>query len=159
MKQKLGEFAQAPAGAKIEVVPGFTVVKEIPLANAGWKRTYVEPLVSRGVPLAIAYLYLALCIGDSIYGELLEPTRSALRNAMAGDETLEETWPFAPMRPAAPPEPKHGLGIVREEDGSLSVHFGLFREYVWRVPFAGVSLQGPAAFYLLDLTTGKESFS
>ena len=159
MQQKLGEFAMASSGTKVEVAPGVNVVKGVPPADARWKRTYDEPMVSRAVPHTIAYLYLALCIGDCIYSDVLEPTRRTLRHAMAGDETADETWSFAPMRSTTPPEPKHGLGIVRAEDGGLLVHVGLFRDYVWRVPFAGVSLPGAAPFYLLDLATGQESFS
>jgi len=159
VSEKLRAFHEAQAGATIEVAPGFKVVKGISLENADWRRTYDEPLVSRAVPLAIAYLYLALCLGASIYDERLEPTRRALRDAIAGDDALDGIPPFDPMRSTAPPEPKHGLGIVEAEDGSVLVHVGLFREYVWLVPFPGVALPAAAPFYLLDLTTGEESCS
>jgi hypothetical protein len=158
VKAKLSEFAEADAGATIEVTPGFKIVKGIPLNDANWKRTYDEPLVSHAVPLAIAYLYLALCLGTSVYDERLEPTRKALRDAMAGDRTLDERPPFQRMRSKAPPEPKHALGII-ECDGVVLVHVGLFREQAWRVPFPGISFGAWAPFYLVDLVTGEESIS
>lgn len=156
VKTKLGEFAEAEQGTTIEVVPGLRVVKRVPLSEFDWKRTYDEPIVSRAVPLGVAYLYLALCIGGHIYDDALEPTRVALREAMAGDKTLENTWPFTPMRTEAPPEPKHALGVVQEDDAVL-VKVWFFRQYLWPVRFPGVKLRGTEPFYRLDLVTGEES--
>lgn len=156
VKEKLTEFAVAEDGTRLEVSPGLAVVKALPLAEDEWQRSYNEPIISRAVPLGIAYLYLALCIGGHIYGKALEATRDALRTAMAGDKTLEETWPSKPMRAEAPPEPRHALGVVQEDDGVL-VNVWFFRELVWPVRFPGVRLRGADPFYLLDLTTGEES--
>jgi hypothetical protein len=154
----LREFVEAEDGTRIEVVPDLVVVKGIPLSELEWRRTYDEPIVSRAVPLGIAYLYLAVCIGDEVYDRPLDPTREALGQAMVDDRTLAESWPFKPMRTAKPPEPKHALAVTQEQDGAL-VKIWFFRELVWPVPFQGVRLRAPAPFYLLDLTTGDESLT
>lgn len=155
VKEKLTEFAEAQDGERVEVIPSLTVVKGIPLDELDWNRTYGEPIVSRAVPLGIAYLYLALCIGGHVYGQTLEPTREELRRAMAGDKTLEKEWPFEPMRSEKPPESRHGLAVVQEEDAVL-VKIFFFRELVWPVRFPEVKLRGVEPLYLIDLVTGEE---
>lgn len=157
IQEKLGEFAAAPAGKAIEVTPGFRVVKGIALDQLEWKRTYGEPIVSRAVPLGIAYLFLALCIGDHIYRVELEPTRILLRNAMAGDKRLEDDWPFVPQGYRnTPPLPRHALWAVQQDEGVL-VNVGFFRATIWPVLFPGVELREPEPFYAIDLTTGEET--
>jgi hypothetical protein len=153
---KLAAFAAAARGSRFEISPALTLVKGEPTSALDWRRTYDEPMASRAAPLVIAYLYLALCIGGHVYADALQPTRDALLAAIAGDDTLETTWPFPPMRTKAPPEPKHALAVEQEHDGVL-VKVWLFKELHWRVPFPNVRLRGVAPFYLLDLTTGEES--
>jgi HNH endonuclease len=116
---KLSEFAEAEKGTTLEVTPGMRIVKGIPLRELEWERTYNEPVVSHAVLLGIAYLFLALCIGDHVYDDSFEPTRVALRDAVTGDKALEETSPFTPMRTKASPEPKHALSVAQEGDGAL----------------------------------------
>jgi hypothetical protein len=156
VQAKLEEFARAPEGARMQVTPGFTVTKGIPLAEIGFQRSWDDPVAPPLVPLGIAYLYLALSIGGHVYGQSLEPARRALREAMAGDDGAANAWPIQPMRRNAPPEPKHALAVVEEPDGVV-VTIWLFRELVWKVRFAGAALRGLEPFYLLDLISGEET--
>ena len=156
VRKKVAEFVKADFGASVEVLRSLTFVKGVSPSDGDWKRSYDEPIVSWAVPLGIAYLYLALCIGGHIYGKALESTRVTLRRAMAGEIATTDEWPFEPMRAQCPPEAKHALWVTQETDGVL-VKIALFRECVWPVRFSGVSLRGPAPSYLVDLMTGEES--
>jgi HNH endonuclease len=154
VKAKLADFAAAPDGARLQVGSDLTVVKGVPMDTFDWKRTYHEDIVPRVVPLGIAYLYLALCIGGHIYGSALNATRTELRRGMAGDETLEKELTFEPKR-GEPAEARHALAVTQVASGA-EVRIFLFRELDWTVPFPGVALRGFEPFYVIDLVTGEE---
>jgi hypothetical protein len=63
------------------------VQKHIDLSHVKFKLSLTDPIVPLEVPVRIGYLYLALCLGDRVYGHELEPGREAIQSAIAGDPT------------------------------------------------------------------------
>lgn len=147
-------FRQAPTGDRLEVTPEYTVTKGIDFSTLPFRPNLDDPLTPPRVPLGIAYLYLALCLGQRVYDErALDPARQALRAAIAGDDSATLAWPVRRCG-TNKTESKHALG-VKAADGDTLIVIWLFRELVWEVRFPGVTLNSDP-FYLLDLVTGEE---
>jgi hypothetical protein len=80
-------FELASANEWIDVAPGYRVQKHMDLSGVTFKLALTDPIVPLEVPVWIAYLYLALCLGDAVYDAALDPIRTSIRSAIAGDPT------------------------------------------------------------------------
>jgi hypothetical protein len=107
------------------------------------------------VPAWIAYLYLALCLGDRVYADELEPVREAIRSAIASDPTTAAALSTNRHSTEAPSEPVYLLRAVTENDG-MRVTVQIFRSLVWPVYFPDVRLEGELTLYQASVTNQSE---
>jgi hypothetical protein len=140
---------QAPVDIRTPVAPGVAIKK-------GRAANVLPNLNAQFAPdtcyLSIAYLFLALLLGKTIYDPALQPVRDALTGAHDS-----RAWTVEPFMTRRNYEPWHGLAFEVEQP-DLTVHIRLFGRLAWLVHFTDV--RAPAASkapsYLLDLTTREE---
>lgn len=149
------EFERAESGELIEVRPGYRIERLIDLADVRFKPSLTDPIVPLHVPVGIAYLYLALCLGEPVYGEELDPVRRALQAVIAGDADAADGYCPAGRNGTRLVEPMHSLRATTEGDAA-QVNVQIFRDLVWPVRFPGVRLRGEQTFYMIDLERGSE---
>lgn len=149
------EFEQAGPGEWIEVRPGYRIERRINWTDVKFKPSLTDPIVPLHVPVGIAYLYLALCLGERVYDERLAPVRAALLAAMKGDTDAAEAYGAANRHGTRVVEPKHLLR-AKADRGDVQVNVQLFRDLVWPVRFPGVQLRGEQTLYVLDLEHDEE---
>src|SRR5262249_24071716 len=76
------EFDRAEPAVWIEVQPGYRIKRLTDWTDIGFQESLNDPMVGHEVPLGVAYLYLALCVRDAVYGDALAPVRHALQKAI-----------------------------------------------------------------------------
>lgn len=155
IERKLSEYGKATPGAEFEILPGATVHKPIDVGDEPFIRTWDEPVVPAVVPLGIAYLFAACCLGDTIYRPEWQPVRDVLLRAIGGDESAADEWRIERMRPgddAAAPL----LGLVLEGQQNAAVRVVLFRWDVWLVQFPLAEPPPERLHYARYLDTGEE---
>lgn len=148
------EFEQAGPGEWIDVRPGYRIERLIDWSDVTFKPSLTDPIVPLHVPVGIAYLYLALCLNEAVYDEVLAPVRSALQAAMKGGTTAADAY-CANRHGTRIVEPKHLLR-AKADVHDVQVNVQIFRDLVWPVRFPGVSLRGEQTLYLLDVEHGTE---
>lgn len=139
----------APVGVRTDVAPGLAV------RHGQIREAYPDlrqPLAPDECYLSIAFLYLALILGKTIYSAGFDPIRRALTGRPATG------WSVAPMMARSTYEPFHGLAIESNSAG-LTVQLRLFGCLAWLVTIAGLQLPNGFSppFYRLDLEAGEES--
>jgi hypothetical protein len=136
----------------ILVVPGFTVRPHVDIHELEFALPFDEGLLSETLPLAIAFLYLALILGKTAYADELTPLRRALER---NDRTASAHWRIDHRIDRRGCAPEHRLAV--KQAAPVTVHVGLFQERAWWVTFAGVGLrEKPADDYGIDIATGEE---
>lgn len=148
-------FEQAAPGEWVDVAPGYRVQKHIDLSNVKFKLSLTDPIVPLEVPVWIAYLYLALCLGDRVYDDALEPVRDAIRSAIAGDAAAAGALSTNRHSTDTASEPVHVLR-AKTEGGATRVTFQIFRRLVWPVFFPNVTLAGEQTLYQANVTNRHE---
>jgi hypothetical protein len=148
-------FQQAAPNEWVDVLPGYRVQKHIDLSDVKFKLSLTDPIVPLEVPVWIGYLYLALCLGDRVYGDELEPVREAIRAAIAGDPSAAGALSTNRHSTDTPSEPMHLLRAITE-DGATRVQFQIFRHLVWPVYFPNVTLTGEQTLYQAHVTARSE---
>ena len=155
-KQELREeFERARSGAWIEVRPGYRIERSIDWTDVRFKPSLTDPIVPLHVPVGIAYLYLALCLGERVYDERLDPVRKALQAAMSGDAEAAEAYCPENRCGTRIVEPTHTLRAKIDGD-AVQVNVQIFGDIVWPVRFPGVALEGEQTLYVLDVDDGTE---
>lgn len=148
------EFEQASPGDWIDVRPGYRIERLIDWSDVTFKPSLTDSIVPLHVPVGIAYLYLALCLNEGVYDEVLAPVRSALQAAMKGGTAAADAY-CANRHGTRIVGPKHLLRAKTEgHDAQLTVQ--AFRDLVWPVRFPGVRLGGEQTLYVLDVEHGTE---
>jgi hypothetical protein len=103
--------------------------------------------VSEAFPSLIAFHFLALSLGPSIYDEQLNPLRRAIREGSGrSDWHVAERWLERRY------VPEHLVGFAQTEP-YLVVRVQLFGWNVWRVHFPRISSPSEPHGYLLDLVS------
>jgi hypothetical protein len=141
----------APVGIRTQIAPGLAV-------RHGRADSFLaalrRPLAVEENFLAIAFLYLALNVGNAIHS----PGFEAVRRTLLGHPG--RGWSVNPMFAGRLYEPFHGLVLEGWRSG-LTVQIRLFGCLAWLVTFDGLAL--PEGFtptwYRLDLDSGEESFA
>lgn len=156
IQDQLAAYAAAAPGSAFEFLPGETIQKPIDASGLPFQRTYDEPLVPTVVPLGIAYLFLACCIGDAIYNDVFQPARDALSRAFDGDEEASDGWQIEHLANADRiTEPMLGLAY-EEYRGEAVVRVVIFRWLVWRVHFPRAPAPAARLHYARFLDIGEE---
>lgn len=149
-------FVDAESGEVIEVRPGYRITRKIDWTNVGFRDSINDPLVPHEVPLGIAYLYLALCLGERVYAPALQPVRDALKQAIDGDPSrARELLPLDRRMGADIVEPVHLLR-AKQTGESATVTFQVWRDICWPVEFPGITLGGEQTLYMIDLEHDQE---
>src|SRR5262249_485286 len=112
------EFDRAEPGVWIEVQPGYRIKRLTDWTDIGFQESLNDPMVGHEVPLGVAYLYLALCVRDAVYGDALAPVRHALQKAIEGDTNeAQRLLPLARRMGTDVVDTKHLLRARAAEDG------------------------------------------
>jgi hypothetical protein len=148
-------FEQAAENEWVDVVRGYRVQKHIELSDVTFKLSLSDPIVPLEVPVWIGYLYLALCLGDRVYGDELAPIREAIRAAIAGDAVAAAALSTNRHSTDAPAEATHILRAMAV-DGATRVTLQIFRKLVWPLFFPNVSLGGERTLYQANVATKHE---
>jgi hypothetical protein len=138
-----------PVGIRTQVAPGLAIRH----GHSGSVFPDLRrPLATDEGFLAIAFLYLALSIGDAIYSPGFDSVRSALRGTRKGG------WSVTSLFSGRSYEPFHGLALQSWRSGLL-VQIRLFGCLVWMVTVDGLALPEDfvPTWYRLDLDSGEES--
>jgi hypothetical protein len=152
------EFERAEPGDWIEVRPGYRIQRLIDWTEIGFKESLNDPIVGHGVPLGIAYLYLAVCLREHVYVDTLQPVRNALKQAIDGDPSAAcALLPLDQRMGTDIVEPVHLLRAKQDGNGVL-VTLQVFRDLTWPVRFPGVTLRGELTLYRIDLENAEESW-
>jgi hypothetical protein len=154
IQNALAAYDAARPGAEVEI-DGLTVEKPVEVPLETFSRTYDEPLVPEVVPVGIAYLFAACCIGEKIYDAAFGPLRDLIQKAIREKEDIAGGWPIDPLQSKASPAPMHGLALEETADGS-AVRVVIFRWLVWRVHFAMLAPADDVLYYSRNLKTGDE---
>jgi len=155
-KQELREeFEQAEPGEWVDVRPGYRIQRLIDWTDIRLKPSLTDPIVPLHVPVGIAYLYLALCLGELVYADELAPVRSALQEAIAGNTQAADAYCPANRCGTRIVEPTHLLR-AKAEDDAVHVNVQIFRDLVWPIRFPGIKLAGDQTLYVLDVEQGSE---
>lgn len=144
----LRRFDHAPRGVPVSIASEFVIRKD---SVAGFSLPYDDPIVPDVTLLAIAYRYLAGCVGSLIYERAFDPIRDAITtNALSrpGVWHVEPHW----TRQA---EPWHGLA-VKETQPHVVVYVRLFADLIWLVHFERIALKNDCVPYRIDLADGAE---
>jgi len=150
-------YDRAAPGEWVDVRPGFEIRKPIAMTGVPFTPSLTDPkLTPLQVPVGIAYLYLALCVGERIYDPALQPVRDALHAALAGDPTAADAFCCANRRSTGIVEPVHILRAKPDDDSTIGT-VQVFRDLVWRVRFPGVA-NPEQTRYVPNLETGKEEW-
>lgn len=150
-------FHDAAPGEWIEVRPGHRVQKHIDWSEIGFKPKLNDPITPLHVPVGIAYLYLALCLGERVYDIELDPVRKALRTALDGDNSAADAL-CANRHGTRIVETKHLLRAKPDGGGTL-VTLQIFRDLVWPVRFPIIVVKGEQTLYWVDVASGEESWA
>jgi hypothetical protein len=152
IRAHLEAFDEAQSGDELEL-PGFTVRRRVDLSPYDFSLPFDEPLVSDLLPLAIAYLYLALFFEDKVYEtRQLQPIRDALLNI---DTSASDQWRIDHRRHVRGAASEHRLAI-KSVGPPLVVHVQLFGERVWWVEFKNVAFKSEPPRYGVRLTNDEE---
>lgn len=148
-------FDKAHPGEWIEVRPGYRIQKHIGWSGVGFKPSLTDPITITPlqVSVGIAYLYLALCIGEQVYDPVLQPVRDALQAGLDGDSTAADAYNENRHGTGAV-DPVHILRAKPDGDGTV-VTFQVFRDLVWPVRFPGTA-NPEQTLYALNVATGEE---
>lgn len=147
----LAAIDAAEPGATL-VLPGFTVRPRVDLASLEFGLPFDDDPLPETLPLGIAYLYLALILGKSIYADELAPVREALEHNDSTPSPHSRVDHRIDRRGCAP---EHRLAI--KDSAPVTVHVQLFQERVWWVTFAGIGIRHrPPADYGIDVASGEE---
>jgi hypothetical protein len=150
------QFERAEPGAWIEVRPGYRIQRLLDWTDVSFRESLNDPMVGHEVPLGIAYLYLALCLGERVYDTALAPVRKALTNAIEGDtRNAYELLPRDRRMGTDKVEPIHLLRARNDADGVI-VTLQIFRDLAWPVRFPNVSLHGKQTLYRMDVERNEE---
>lgn len=149
INQAIGSFNAAPEDARVSIAEGIDVVN--------WTVQEVEPALTGKpldslVPLKIAYEYLALSFGISVFNRRLDSVRDALisRGQVPSDCLVE------PLR-SRNYLPIHGL-VVERAQPHVSVLILLFGYLAFRVHFSTLAHPDQVCFaYTLSLDSGEET--
>jgi hypothetical protein len=155
IQEALATYDAASAGSEVQLDDGLRVKKHLEVPLDTFSRTYDEPLVPEVVPLGIAYLFAACCIGQQIYDAGFTPLRDLLLKAIREKVDINGTWRIEPLRSTASAAPLHGLALEDTDDGS-AVRVVIFRWLVWRVHFPILPRGDEVLFYSRNLETREE---
>jgi hypothetical protein len=150
------DFERAELDSWIEVRPGYRIHRLIDWSDIKFRESLTDRPVNHEVPLGIAYLYLAICLGERVYDDALAPVRAALVKAIDGDP--------ADARALLPPDRRMGVDSVepihllraKNADEGVQVTLQVFRAQVWPVDFRGVHIGGEQTLYTIDMESGEE---
>ena len=149
-------FVDAGPGEMIEVRPGYEITRNIDWTGVGFRDSITDPLVGHEVPLGIAYLYLALCLGERVYDPILQPVRDALKQAIDGDPSpARELLPLNRRMGTGIVEPVHLLG-AKQTDAGVTVTLQVWRDLAWPIEFPGIRLVGEQTLYVIDVEYSRE---
>ncbi len=151
----LARFERAEPGDWIDVRPGYRIQWQIDWTDAKFAPALTDPITPLHVPVGIAYLYLALCLGDNVYEVALDPVREALQAAMKGETEPADAYCAANRHGTRIVEPTHLLRARTDGDGVL-VTFHVFRDLCWPVRFPGITLGEEQTLYCIDLEQPTE---
>jgi hypothetical protein len=150
------DFEQAEPDSWIEVRLGYRIHRLIDWSNIKFRESLTDRPVNHEVPLGIAYLYLAICLGERVYDDALAPVRAALVKAIDGDPTdARALLPRDQRMGVDTVEPIHLLRAKNTDEG-VQVTLQVFRAQVWPVDFPGVHIGGEQTLYVIDMEKGEE---
>ena len=148
IQEAMKRFEEGPEDSRVTLANGIDIVK--------WTVTEIHPALDSPrldpvVPLKIAYEYLALHYGTSIFHPSLGPVREALGQ----DGPVPDVCRVERLR-ARRYRPFHGL-VVEKNSPYPVVQIRLFGYLVYRVHFLNIRIAaGPHLAYTLHLDTGEE---
>jgi len=116
----LARFERAESGDWIDVRPGYRIRRAIDWTDAEFAPSLTDPITPLHVPVGIAYLYLAICLGDRVYQTALDPVRAALRAAMRGEAASADAYCAESRHGTGIVEPKHLLRARADGEGVSS---------------------------------------
>ncbi len=150
--EELRRLDEAPAETPVSI-GGFVIRKGS--AEGFGLLPYGDPIVRDVALLAIAYRYLATCLGGLIYGAPFDAIREAIRS---NDLPMNGVWRVESYGTRErTPEPWHGLAI-KEAQPHVVVYVRLFGALIWLVHFEQIPLKEHRCLpYRIDLTDGSES--
>ncbi|MCB0863317.1 MAG: hypothetical protein KDB66_08905 [Solirubrobacterales bacterium] len=149
IEEAVEKVSRAPTGNLVEVAPNLSVRK-------GKAESLGPELTGEPVPdecfLAIAYSFLAILVGESIYSSKLQVIRDAVRGFGSGRGWFVEQSILRQTR-----EPRHEIWYRRTDTGSL-IRVVLFGNLIWDVHLDGVGTGpfGESIVYGLNLVGGRE---
>lgn len=150
IRQMLAAFDQAPENVKVELIPGLEVVK--------WTVQRIEPDLTKGplmnlrIPVKVAFEFLALHLGLTIYTHY--PQLTAIRQALLGQQPENHVFRVERLF-SGEYSPFHGIAFERN-DPYAQVQLRLFGWLAFRVHFINLFVGGPRFVYTHQLDSGEE---
>ena len=146
----LARFRDARLNETVDLGRG---VQAIPRHADGFRQALTGELMDDRLPLAVAYEFVAVLVGEQILDERLDGVRAALRSEGESDGFRVERGRSS--RDGF--EPVHIVSI-RQATPSLIVDVRLFQWIWYAVHFPTIALGGNRIAYHLDLVSGAEDF-
>ena len=144
----VSRHASAPVDQPVNIAPGIVIRKRSFDASTIYPKG--KPVNSL-LLLKIAYEFLALCLGNAIYGE--QPELGLIRRTL---QTLDRKNAFVEFFERE--HKYHVHGIAFEGNNPFArVQVRLFGSLAFRVNFPRIAVGGPCFAYTHDLSTGEES--
>jgi hypothetical protein len=152
-------FEAAKPGEWIEIRSGFRIQKRIDWSSLSLQPSLTDPITPLEVPVGIAYLFMAACVGTEIYGGVFDPVRKALQAALVGDAASAAA--YCKNRHGTEKRIAKPQHLLRARAGTreTTVVFQVFGDLAWPVEFPGVAHLGKQTLYLLDLANDQECWA
>jgi hypothetical protein len=144
----VSKHAAAPVDQAVEIAPRIVIRKR------SFDASTIHPKgksVNSLLLLKIAYEFLALCLGNAIYGE--QPELDQIRHTL---RTLDRKNAFVEFFERENNYHVHGIAF-EGNDPFARVQVRLFGSLAFRVNFPRIAVGGPCFAYTHDLSDGKES--
>lgn len=134
-------FENCESGHELQVPTGETFVK-----NEGTVRLpqLTEQFVDDRLPVLIAYEFLALCLGEKIFGPDFNAIRDYIRFGTKTDQVgvlNKRTHQYSPDH----------IARFRIRDNTLTVFIQFFRWYVFEIRFCDIPMPSEEIVYVEDL--------
>jgi hypothetical protein len=147
--EELRRLDDAPAETPVSIGGEFVIRKG---SVQGFGLPYDDPMVPDVTLLAIAFRYLAGCVGSLVYETAFDRIRDAIKSSAL---PADGVWRVEPCW-TRQPQPWHGLAI-KEVQPHVVVYVRLFGDLIWLVHFERIALKrSNCAPYRIDLTDGSE---
>lgn len=142
----------APRGERVPVAPGIEAKKG---STASFLPALRRPFAPDLCYLGIAYLFVALNLGVTIYHGRFQRFRDALQGSYG-----PYAWTVTPASADRGYEPWHGLRLIPESP-ELEVEIRLFGSASWSVGFGNVGIvaQARRQAYRQDLLSGEQEWT